>query len=568
MFDVHVKLDGMTQINPQAWQSLEPHFQDLQAQTLDATNVEPWLQTWSDLEAQIYEAYSRAYRAKMEDTTNQAAEDAFLHLLENILPPVSIAANQLKQKLLAFTEYQPTVQTQHLHKRIRAEAEIFRAENVPLQTELGKLGVEYDKIVGSLEIEFEGQKITFYAATAKLELPDRTLRERVFKAMLAEWSSVRHELDAIFMKMLPLRRQIAQNAGFDNYREYIWLEKTRFDYSTDDSQNLHQIIFQTVVPISNTLREQRRSKLSLKSTRPWDVYLEYDGKPALQPFSDVTELETKISNMFHALAPELGTQFDTLRVSDLDLDSRAGKGPGGYCDFFPASGKAYIFMNAVGTQDDVQTMLHEGGHAFHALESFQHQDLHWNYHGPMEFCEVASMGMELLASPYLEQDKGGFYSLEDAKRARVNHLRGSGVLFLPYMAVVDAFQHWLYADAPETVSIAQIHAKWSELHQKFIPSIDFEGIEDALSMRWHLQSHIFTAPFYYIEYGIAQLGALQLWQHSLKQPRETVQQYLQALGLGYTKGLADLFSAAGIKLPFDAQLVKGLMQLVSAHLEL
>jgi oligoendopeptidase F len=225
-------------------------------------------------------------------------------------------------------------------------------------------------------------------------------------------------------------------------------------------------------------------------------------------------------------------------------------------------------MNAVGLQDDVQTMLHEGGHAFHALESFKHQKLHWNYHGPMEFCEVASMGMELLASPNLEQDKGGFYSLEDANRARVNHLRNSAIQFLPYMAVVDAFQHWLYVDAPENISIDQIHAKFGELHQMFVPSIDFAGIENALSMRWQLQSHIFTAPFYYIEYGIAQLGALQLWQNSLEKPHETVKQYRHALGLGYTKGLADLFAAAGIKLPFDAQVVTGLMNFVSKHLEL
>jgi oligoendopeptidase F len=558
----------MNSLNPRDWSSIQPHFQSLEHQDLNSSNVEAWLQTWSDLEAQIYEAHSRSYRAKMEDTTNRAAEADYLHSIENILPPVSIAANKLTKKILAFSGYQPTPQTQELLKRVQAEATIFREQNVPLYTELGKLAVEYDKIVGSLEIEFEGQKITFYAAGAKLELPDRALRERVYRDMVAAWAKVGSELDAIFLKMLPLRRQIAKNAGFKDYREFIWLEKNRFDYSPTDAQNLHQIILEHVVPIASRLRQERLGRFQLDAVKPWDVNLSFDGLPALKPFASVTELETKISSMFHALDPELGAQFDTLRDNNLDLDSRAGKGPGGYCDFFPATGKAYIFMNAVGTQDDVQTMLHEGGHAFHALESFEHQNLHWNYHGPMEFCEVASMGMELLASPYLEQDKGGFYSLENAKRARVNHLRGSGVLFLPYMAVVDAFQHWLYVDAPETVNIAQIHAKWSELHQQFIPSIDFEGIESGLLMRWQLQSHIFTAPFYYIEYGIAQLGALQLWQNSLEKPRETMQQYRRALGLGYTKGLAELFTAAGIKLPFDPQVVQGLMGFVSQHLEL
>jgi oligoendopeptidase F len=481
---------------------------------------------------------------------------------------VTIAANQLKQKLISFKGYQPANETQELLKRIRSEARIFREQNVPLQTELGKLAVEYDKIVGSLEIVFEGQRITFYAAHAKLELPDRAVRERVFRDMVDAWATVRPELDAIFLKMLPLRRQIAKSAGFQNYRQYIWLEKNRFDFSPEDAQQLHQIILESVVPIASALTEQRARGLQLEEVKPWDVYVSFDGLPALKPFGDVTELETKISSMFHALEPELGAQFDTLRQQNLDLDARAGKGPGGYCDFFPASGQAYIFMNAVGTHDDVQTMLHEGGHAFHALESFAQQNLHWNYHGPMEFCEVASMGMELLAAPYLELDRGGFYSPNDANRARVNHLRNSAIQFLPYMAVVDAFQHWLYVDAPEDAGIQVIHAKFAELHQQFLPAIDFVGVEAGLSMRWQLQSHIFTAPFYYIEYGIAQLGALQLWQNSLEKPRETIQQYRQALGLGYTKGLKDLFTAAGIKLPFDAGVVRDSMQFVSIYLEL
>ena len=568
MTDSHVRLFDMTMINAQNWNEIQPHFQRLEAQTLDADNVETWLQEWSDLEARFYEAYSRAYRAKMEDTTNPAFEANFVHLLENVLPPVSIAANTLKQKLLAFTTYQPSSQTLEFLKRIRAEATIFRDENVPLFTELGKLGVEYDKIVGALEIELDNQKMTFYTAFAKLESLNRDYREQVFQLMVKNWSLVRGELDDIFFKMLPIRRQIAKNAGFENYREYVWLEKARFDYTPKDALGLDQIIFENIVPIANQLFESRRQRLGLQSVKPWDIYIASDGLEALKPFTTVEELETKISRMFHALDAELGAQFDSLRAQDLDLDSRAGKGPGGYCDFFPFSGKAYIFMNAVGIQDDVQTMLHEGGHAFHALESYQHQRLHWNFHGPMEFCEVASMGMELLASPYLETEKGGFYSAEDARRARVMHLRGSGVLFLPYMAVVDAFQHWLYADAPVGVSIAEIHAKWAQLHKIFLPSIDFEGIEDALSMRWHLQSHIFTAPFYYIEYGIAQLGALQIWKHSLEKPQETVKQYRSALGLGYTKGLAQLFQAAGIRLPFDSELVKDLMKLVSQHLEL
>jgi oligoendopeptidase F len=558
----------MTLAHPLDWNQIQPHFANLQNQELDQHNVDTWLQDWSDLESQIYEVYSRAYRAKMENTADADAEASFTELLEHVLPPVTVAANQLKEKLVGHVGYQPSPETREFYKRIKTEAQIFRPENVALFTDLSKLEIEYDKLVGSLEIELEGQTLTLYEAHAKLESTDRNLRERVFKLMVQSYGAIRDELDSIFLKMLTLRRQIARNAGFQNYREFVWLAKARFDYDPQDSLRLHRIIQEQVVPVASKLYLKRRERFGLESLKPWDVNVPYDGRAPLKPFENVSELETKISNMFHSLDADLGGQFDSLRAANLNLDSRAGKGPGGYCDFFPASGEAYIFMNAVGTHDDVQTMLHEGGHAFHALESFKHQRLHWNYHGPMEFCEVASMGMELLAAPYLERDKGGFYNSEDANRARTMHLRSSGVLFLPYMAVVDAFQHWLYVDAPEDIGIDQIHQKWVQLHEAFLPDVNYQGVEAGHSMRWQLQSHIFTAPFYYIEYGIAQLGALQLWQHSLKNPHQTVQQYRHALGLGYTEGLANLFSAAGIQLPFDEKVVKDVMELVSAHLEL
>ncbi len=309
----------MTVVNPLDWTTIQPQFQELQTQALDASNVEDWLQRWSDLEALIYEANAKAYRAKMENTASHSAEAAFLYLLENILPPFSIAANQLKQKLLGFKEYQPTSQTRAFHRRIRVEAEIFRESNVPLLTELGKLAVEYDKIVGALEIDIDGETLTFYAANAKLELADRAFREAVFRAMVARWRLVRDELDALFVKMLPLRRQIALNAGFANYRDFVWLEKTRFDYSPADTQRLHEIIYNQVVPIAKKLQVQRRLTLGLQAVKPWDTQVPFDGQEPLRPFQTITELETKISTMFHALDPELGAQFETLRSNDLLL---------------------------------------------------------------------------------------------------------------------------------------------------------------------------------------------------------------------------------------------------------
>ncbi|MEY4531495.1 MAG: hypothetical protein RLZZ156_2216, partial [Deinococcota bacterium] len=291
------------------------------------------------------------------------------------------------------------------------------------------------------------------------------------------------------------------------------------------------------------------------------------GLEPLRPFQDVGQLIDQSSKIFSSLSPYFGEMFDTMRQKNLDLDSRKGKGPGGFCDFFNQSGEAYIFMNAVGTQDDIQTLFHEGGHAFHALESHKHQKLIWNYHGPMEFNEVASMGMEMLAMPYLEQSKGGMYTALDAKRARSDHLFDAAVVFLPYMACVDAFQHWLYVDAPEDVGIATINAKWAELYSSFLPHLDFSGIEDGMAFRWQRQSHIFTSPFYYIEYGIAQVGALQVWQNALENETMAVQKYRQALQMGGTKGLKELFETAGLTLRFDSSHLASLMQLVEAALE-
>ncbi len=393
------------------------------------------------------------------------------------------------------------------------------------------------------------------------------MRQEVYIALMVAWQKIRPQLEKMFLELLSLRRQIAKNAGFTNYREFIWQSKARFDYTPADCLEFHQSIKKIVVPIAQKAFAKRRETMQLETLRPWDTSVDPSGLEPLRPFTNVGQLIDQSSKIFSSLSPDFGEMFDTMRQNNLDLDSRKGKGPGGYCDFFNQSGEAYIFMNAVGTQDDIQTLFHEGGHAFHALESHKHQKLIWNYHGPMEFNEVASMGMEMLAMPYLEASKGGMYTALDAKRARSDHLFDAAVVFLPYMACVDAFQHWLYVDAPEDVSIATINAKWAELYSSFLPHLDFSGIEDGMAFRWQRQSHIFTAPFYYIEYGIAQVGALQVWQNALENETTAVQKYRQALQMGGTKGLKELFETAGLTLRFDSSHLASLMQLVEAALE-
>ncbi len=554
-------------MNPHDWNSLEPLYTALETAPLDATNARDWLGRWSAIDANLAEAYSRAYRARMEDTTSEMAEQTFLQLVENVIPKAKVVQNTLEKRFAALQGFDHP-ETNEFLKRTRASLAIFTEANIPLSTEESKLEVEYDKLMGGINVVIGGEELTLYGAMAKFLEPDRTLRQTVYEALIAQWQKIRPELDALFLAALKIRRQKAKNAGYANYREFIWHAKARFDYTPADCLEFHQSILEHVVPIASRAYAKRREMMGIDTIRPYDTSVNPSGLEPLRPFTTVAELEEQIEQVFSSLDTDLGAMFNTMRHGELDLDSRKGKGPGGYCDFFEASGKAYIFMNAVGTHDDLQTMLHEGGHAFHALESYASQPLMWNHHGPMEFCEVASMGMEMLAMPYLEKSKGGMYTPAEAKRARADHLFESVITFLPYMACVDAFQHWLYVDAPEDVSIASIHAKWVELYSSFVPHIDFTGIEEQMLFRWQRQSHIYTAPFYYIEYGIAQLGAVQVWRNAKKDEKQAVQQYRQALRLGGTRGLKELFATAGIQLAFDSNHVAGLMQLIEQELGL
>ncbi len=553
-------------LNPHDWAELQPVFAHLEAESLSADNIDSWLTRYSDLEKAIYEALSRAYRAKAEDTTDPVIEAAYLDLVEHVLPPAKLAANRLEQKIAAVPAALIPPDSLEWTRRVRASLQIFRAENVPLETELDKLGVEYDKTIGAFSVTVNGEELTLYGALAKLQEPDRTLREIVYRALLTRWGADRAKLEGLFMTMLQLRRRIAHNAGFADYRAYVWQQKARFDYSPSDCLELHHSVFAQVVPLLNDEMQKHRESLELETLRPWDLEVDSASRAPLRPYTETADLEQTTQRVFQSLDPTLGELFGSLMSGDLDLESRKGKGPGGFCDFHPLSAKAYIFMNAVGTHDDVQTLLHEGGHAFHALLSDRAQPLFWNLHGPMEFCEVASMGMEMLAQPYLERDKGGFYSPEDARRARRDHLLDAVVKFLPYMTVVDAFQHWLYVDASADVTINQINATWADLHRRYLPHVDFAGLEEGMAFRWQRQSHVFTAPFYYIEYGIAQLGAVQVWQNATRDEAEAVQQYRAALERGNTAGLRELFETAGLRLAFDAPHVAGLMTLVREHL--
>ena len=544
---------------------MQPQFDALAAETLSADGVGDWLARWSDLLKQIGEAGAQAERAKSEDTTNADAEAAYLHYVEHIAPLAEVASQTLKTKLLAVPGYQPAPEHVQMLRRMRGEASLFRAANVPVQAQLDVLANDYDKIAGSLSVTLGGEELTLQRAGLRLLDTDRAAREEAWRAISERWLASRDDLNTLFLQMLPLRRALARNAGLPDYRAYMWQALSRFDYTPEDALSFHAAIEQEIVPLAARLMEQRRRALGVPALRPWDLTVDPHGRPPLRPFTDAAQLEEGTARIFSQVAPELGEQFARLRPAMLDLPSRKGKAPGGYCSSFPVTGLPYIFMNAVGTHDDIQTLLHEGGHAFHDIASGEAQPLIWNQGAPMEFCEVASMAMELLGSPYLEQSKGGFYTPEDAARARREHLERT-VLFLPYMAVVDAFQHWVYAEAPEDITAADMDVAWDKLWARFQPGVDWGGLSDARMTGWHRKLHIFQNPFYYVEYGLAQLGALQVWRNALRDQAHAVRLYREALALGDTRSLPQLYEAAGARLAFDAPTLRELAALVSSHL--
>jgi oligoendopeptidase F len=360
--------------------------------------------------------------------------------------------------------------------------------------------------------------------------------------------------------MLELRGKITRGAALPDYRAYRWKQMLRFDYTPEDCSQFHQAIEQVAVPAAISLYERRRKRLGLAQLRPWDVYVDPESRPQIKPFQSAQELEEGVSSIFRQVDPELQAYFEIMRREGLlDLDNRKGKAPGGYCTDFVVSGKPFIFMNAVGIREDVQTLLHEGGHAFHVFESAALPFLQQKQVG-LEFAEVASMGMELLAAPYLSKEQGGFYSKQETARARIEHLE-EAIRFWAYMAVVDAFQHWVYENLELAKDPLNCDAKWGELWDRFMLGVDWSGLEDEKNTGWQRKLHIFQDPFYYIEYGLAQMGAFQVWRNALQDQKGAVVNYRKALALGGTASLPQLFQTAGVRFAFDAETLREVVEL-------
>lgn len=553
---------SVDEIDARQWESFQPYFDELQQRDLRPDNVQQWLRDWSRLTELLWEAGNVIYIEKSLDTADAAKEAAFLEYVNNVRPQAMVAEQALKERLLALDpNLDALADVQLVLRDMRNEAELFRDENVPLETELAKLSNEYDKITGALTADWDGEEKNLNQLRVLLQEKDRDVRRRAWQKMMDLWLGEREALNDLYVAMLGLRRQVAANAGFDNYRDYAFREHGRFDYTPEDCFTFHRAIEEVVVPAALRVYEKKRARLGLETLRPWDAEVDASDAPPLRPYDGQDELVQGSLNIFQEVDPLLGRYLATMAEDNLlDLDTRAGKALGGYCSTLYARKRPFIFMNGAGIHDDVQTMLHEAGHAFHVFETAALPFV-WQTQAPMEFCEVASMSMELLAAPYLTQDRGGFYTAAEAARARIEHLEGV-LTFLPYMAVVDAFQHWVYTHADEASDPARCDAAWGALWDRFMPGIDWSGFEDARVTGWQRKLHIFQVPFYYIEYGMAQVGALQVWRNALRDQSSAVAAYRRALALGGTQTLPELFTAAGAEFRFDTALLGELVTLI------
>lgn len=548
--------------DPGDWNQIEPIFNELGKQPLETVEAtEKWLLNCSELTDVLEEEGRVRYIRMTSQTDNPDFEKGHLHFIEDIEPKLKPHAQKLREHYLLSPgrKHLPQERYMVLDRRIANAVALFRTENVPLEVENAKLSQAYQKLIGAMSVVYNGQEHTLQQMAKCLEENDRKVRRDAWELMEKRRHQDRDKLTEVYNKMVALRDQIAGNAGFSNFRDYAFLSRERFDYTPDDCVRFHESIERLVVPLRRKLQEERRSKLGVEPLRPWDLFVNPEGLPPLRPFRDSVELVDGCKKIFRAVDTELAGFFDRIATLGLlDLESRKGKAPGGYQAYLAEHRLPFIFTNAVGRDNDVRTILHESGHAFHTFLS-RHEPLNDYRDVPLEFAEVASMGMDLIAGERLDS----FYSREDQARSQRDHLEGI-VRLLPWVATIDSFQHWVYANPKH--SIKEREEYWLQLHRHFGGIESWDGYEELLRNQWHRQLHVFTAPFYYIEYGIAQLGALGLWLRWRRNPSQAINDYKRGLAVGGSKPLPELFAAAGLHFDFGPETLEPIVAELSSAL--
>ena len=548
------------------WTGIEPLFQDLQNLEITQESLDDWMDDWSELRKLVDERYARLSLAIELDTADEKAEKKYLDFIENVYPATQAADQKLKEKILA-TGWIPEGMALSL-KKMQTEADLFCDQNLPLMTQESKLSTQYSKILGSQTVDYEGEELTLAQIKTKMLAPDRELRKKLWELITQCQLKDRDAINQLWGQFMDTRGEMASNAGFSDYRSFRWLQKLRLDYSPEDSKQFLQAIKEVAVPAATRVYEKYKTRLGIEQVRPWDLINNQTtfSLPPIQAFETEEEFISRVGKILKRLDPKLGEYFDIMQENKLlDLMNRKGKGPGGFCTSFATVGLPFIFMNAAGRNSDLRVLFHESGHAFHVFERINLR-YHHQWRPGMEFAEVASTAMELLSEPYLAEDQGGFMSREDAARTQLLNLEEK-LLFWPYMAVVVAFQHWVYENHDQAKSPDACDAIWSDLIDQYMPGINWEGYEDVKMTGWHRKLHIHQVPFYYIEYGLASLGAFQIMQKAQQDQAKALQDYRQSLALGGTVSLPELYRAAGANLSFDEDTLSEVVQLIEDKLD-
>jgi oligoendopeptidase F len=542
------------------WDDLAPLYEELAIAPI-GTDLEGWLAKWSALQEMVEEAATIAMIDYTCDTADGAKEAANLRWSSEIFPHVLEEHVRLARRLVDAGQVPPGLEM--AVREFRTDIEIFREANVPLFAELEELVAAYQKATGGLEVDWDGERLTVPQLQPFLKVADRGVRERAFRAGAQAYMDKRGELVALFDRMFAVRQQVAVNAGFPDFMAFSFRAKHRFDYTPDDCARFHEAVEATVAPVVERLMAHRARALGVERVRPWDTLVQLEAREPIRPFSDADGLVGPAQRIFDELDADLGARFRDMNAEGLlDLTSRTGKAPGGYCTNLAWRKKPFIFMNAVGVPDDVNTLVHEAGHCFHDFSANRLPYL-WQRSAGHEAAELASMSMELLVAPWTTRPTG-YYTPEQARAVEIEHLEDV-LTSLAHIASVDAFQRWIYTSGQGHDAAAR-DAAWLDLRSRFERGVDWTGLEPQRVARWYRQLHIFELPFYYIEYGIAQLGALQLWRNARRDTPGTVARYKAFLALGGTRPLPELYAAAGARLIFDREGMAELVDLVEARI--
>jgi oligoendopeptidase F len=553
------------QLQIKTWSDIKSYYEDLlNRQIKNKEDLVQWLTDRSELEAAVQEDIAWRYIKMSRDTTNKELQESFNYFISEIEPHISPYTNKLNKILLSCNAVSELTERgmEIMLRSIKKQIEIFREENIPLFAELQKKEQEYAGIAAAMTVEHDGKEITLQQASNILKDVNREKRKEIYQKISTRRLKDKDILDDLFDELLVMRHQIALNAGFDNYRDYMFAALGRFDYTKEDCFRFHESIATEVIPLVRELHNQRKSELNYDNLYPWDLDVDVTGKGALVPFHGQEEIMSKTIKCFEKVHPFLGRCMETLRdLKHVDLDSRKGKAPGGFNYPLYESGVPYIFMNSSNSLRDLVTIVHEGGHAIHSIVTRDLKYVEYK-NTPSEVAELASMSMELIS---MEHWDDFFDDKEDLKRAKTKHLE-SILSSLPWIAAIDKFQHWLYTNPGH--SREQRRDEWNNIMKEFSSNvINREGNEEAFSYSWQKQLHLYQVPFYYIEYGMAQLGAIAIWKNYKQNPELTLSQYLDALKLGYTTDIGSIYKTAGIRFDFSLKYIQELVQFVRLQIE-